>query len=99
MRGFRSPPCRTLKIGRRDGGERMVSIRQLRMSGPRGAACIWGGRGAGPAEEAADAALLRAGQAGDRAAVEALVARHKRSLFGLCYGILRHADDAEDAVQ
>lgn len=79
----------------------MVSVRQLGMGEARGAACDWWPRGeewAADAEEA-DAALLRAAQAGDRTAVEALVARHKRSLFALCYGILRHADDAEDALQ
>ena len=48
---------------------------------------------------AAEAALLRAGRAGDLAALERLVARHKRALFALCYGILGHPDDAEDAVQ
>jgi RNA polymerase sigma factor (sigma-70 family) len=56
------------------------------------------------ASEAADsplseAALLRAGRAGDRAALEALVARHKRPLYALCYGMLGHPEDAEDAVQ
>jgi RNA polymerase sigma-70 factor (ECF subfamily) len=50
----------------------------------------------GPAEEAAP---LRAALAGDREALEQLVARHKRPLFTLCYGILGHAEDAEDAVQ
>jgi RNA polymerase sigma-70 factor (ECF subfamily) len=44
-------------------------------------------------------ALLRAGQAGDRAALEQLVTPHERPLFGLCYGILGHAEDAEDAAQ
>jgi RNA polymerase sigma-70 factor (ECF subfamily) len=44
-------------------------------------------------------ALLRAGQAGDRAALEQLMAPHERPLFGLCYGILGHAEDAEDAAQ
>jgi RNA polymerase sigma-70 factor, ECF subfamily len=47
----------------------------------------------------AERALLRAGQAGDRAALEQLVAPHERPLFGLCYGILGHAEDAEDAAQ
>jgi RNA polymerase sigma-70 factor, ECF subfamily len=43
--------------------------------------------------------LLRAGQAGDFAALDELLERHKRPLLGLCCGILGHADDAEDAVQ
>jgi RNA polymerase sigma-70 factor, ECF subfamily len=46
-----------------------------------------------------EAELLRAGQAGDRAALEQLLALHERSLLALCYGILAHADDAEDAAQ
>jgi RNA polymerase sigma-70 factor (ECF subfamily) len=50
----------------------------------------------GPAVEAE---LLRAGKAGDRAALEQLLALHKRSLLALCHGILDHADDAEDAAQ
>jgi RNA polymerase sigma-70 factor, ECF subfamily len=57
------------------------------------------GCGAGEEEPSADLALLRAGQAGDQAALEQLIAQHQRPLFGLCYGILQHADDAEDAVQ
>jgi RNA polymerase sigma-70 factor (ECF subfamily) len=44
-------------------------------------------------------ALLRAGRAGDPAALERLLALHKRSLYALCRGILGHAEDAEDAVQ
>jgi RNA polymerase sigma-70 factor (ECF subfamily) len=47
----------------------------------------------------AESALLRAGQAGDRAALEQLLALHERPLLALCYGILVHAEDAEDAVQ
>jgi RNA polymerase sigma-70 factor, ECF subfamily len=43
--------------------------------------------------------LLRAGQAGDLAALDELLERQKRPLLGLCCGILGHADDAEDAVQ
>lgn len=46
-----------------------------------------------------EAALLRAGRAGDRAALEQLLALHQRALYSLCYGILGHAEDAEDAVQ
>jgi RNA polymerase sigma-70 factor (ECF subfamily) len=44
-------------------------------------------------------ALVRAGQAGDRAALDQLLALHERSLFTFCHDILRHAQDAEDAVQ
>jgi RNA polymerase sigma-70 factor (ECF subfamily) len=47
----------------------------------------------------AEAALLRAGRAGDRAALEQLLALHQRALYSLCYGILGHTEDAEDAVQ
>jgi RNA polymerase sigma-70 factor (ECF subfamily) len=50
-------------------------------------------------EQAAEAALLRAGRAGDEAALEQLLARHKRPLSALCHGILAHPDDVEDAVQ
>jgi RNA polymerase sigma-70 factor, ECF subfamily len=52
-----------------------------------------------PGGPAAEAALLRAGQAGDRAALERLVTLHKRPLYTLCRGILANADDAEDAAQ
>jgi RNA polymerase sigma-70 factor (ECF subfamily) len=47
----------------------------------------------------AEATLLRAGRAGDREALEQLVALHERPLFALCHGILGHVEDAEDAVQ
>jgi RNA polymerase sigma-70 factor (ECF subfamily) len=46
-----------------------------------------------------EAQLLRAGRAGDHAALERLLEPHERSLYALCRGILGHADDAEDAVQ
>jgi RNA polymerase sigma-70 factor, ECF subfamily len=48
---------------------------------------------------AAESVLLRAARAGDRAALERLLAPHKRPLVALCYGILGHPDDAEDAAQ
>jgi RNA polymerase sigma-70 factor (ECF subfamily) len=48
---------------------------------------------------AAEAALLRAGRAGDREALERLVALHHRTLLALCHTLLGHAEDAEDAVQ
>src|SRR5688572_29659347 len=46
-----------------------------------------------------DGDLLRAGRAGDHAALEALLARHQRPLYAFCRGVLRHREDAEDAVQ
>jgi RNA polymerase sigma-70 factor (ECF subfamily) len=49
--------------------------------------------------EPVEAALLREGLAGDHAALERLLALHKRSLYALCLGILSHPEDAEDAVQ
>jgi hypothetical protein len=49
-------------------------------------------------DRVAESALLRAGRSGDRAALEQLLARHKRPLLALCYGTLGHAEDAEDAV-
>src|SRR5439155_17533685 len=48
---------------------------------------------------AAEAALLRAGQAGDRDALDQLLAQHERRVLAVCHGILGHAEDAEDAAQ
>ena len=69
----------------------------------------WARRGAGsydivsPDESedggADEQALLAAGHAGDRTALDQLLALHERPLFALCYSILGHAEDAEDAVQ
>jgi RNA polymerase sigma-70 factor (ECF subfamily) len=50
-------------------------------------------------EAAAEVALLRAGQRGDRAALDQLFRRNQHALFTLCYGILGCVEDAEDAVQ
>ncbi len=41
----------------------------------------------------------RRGGSRGAAGLEQLLAPHERPLFGLCHGILGHADDAEDAVQ
>jgi RNA polymerase sigma-70 factor (ECF subfamily) len=47
----------------------------------------------------AEGLLLRNAQTGDSASVEVLLAGHQRFLYTICYQILGHADDAEDAVQ
>jgi RNA polymerase sigma-70 factor (ECF subfamily) len=71
----------------------MLSLRKWR----------WEVRAAEPGEIAersvAESQLLRAGQAGDRTALEQLLMPYERPLYALCRGILGHADDAEDAVQ
>jgi RNA polymerase sigma-70 factor (ECF subfamily) len=46
-----------------------------------------------------ESALLQAGLAGDRAALDRLLALHERPVLAVCRGILGHAEDAEDAVQ
>jgi RNA polymerase sigma-70 factor (ECF subfamily) len=61
-------------------------------------------RGSAAVEEreertAAEATLLRAGLAGDRAALDQLLALHERPLLALCQGMLDHIEDAEDAAQ
>jgi RNA polymerase sigma-70 factor, ECF subfamily len=48
---------------------------------------------------ATEAELVRAGQAGDRAALDQLLAPYERGLLVFCRGILSHAEDAEDAAQ
>src|SRR5437899_12360817 len=48
---------------------------------------------------AAEAALIRAALAGDRAAMEQLLAPHRRPLVAFCHGLLGNAEDAEDAAQ
>jgi RNA polymerase sigma-70 factor (ECF subfamily) len=46
-----------------------------------------------------EADLLRAARAGDRGALEHLLAPYERSLYALCRGMLAQPEDAEDAVQ
>jgi RNA polymerase sigma-70 factor (ECF subfamily) len=67
--------------------KRMVGIQQ------------WVAVGESEQEPGLEAELLRAGKAGDPRALESLLALHKRSLLALCYGILGHLEDAEDAAQ
>lgn len=47
----------------------------------------------------AESLLVRAGQAGDRVALDRLLALHERPLLALCHGILGHPEDAKDAAQ
>lgn len=46
-----------------------------------------------------DASLALAASRGDRQAFGRLVDRHKRSVYGLCFRLLRHPEDARDAAQ
>lgn len=46
-----------------------------------------------------DAALVRAFLAGDRAAFDAIVARHQRPVYQLCYRFVRNHEDASDLAQ
>ena len=48
---------------------------------------------------AGDDVLVSAAQAGDMAAFEELVARHRDKVYGRAYTILRHEDDALDVSQ
>lgn len=48
---------------------------------------------------ARDRALLRRLRGGDMEAYGELVRRHMRRAYSIAYGILRHREDAEDAVQ
>ena len=52
-----------------------------------------------PAETAPEAALARAAARGDRRAFGQLVDLHKRTVFGLCFRLLRDQEDAKDAAQ
>jgi len=50
-------------------------------------------------EPAAELALIQAGKAGDRAALEQLLAPHRRAVVAFCQGMLGCVEDAEDAAQ
>jgi RNA polymerase sigma-70 factor (ECF subfamily) len=50
-------------------------------------------------EPTAEQALIQAGKVGDRAALEQLLALHRRPVVAFCQGMLGRADDAEDAAQ
>jgi RNA polymerase sigma-70 factor (ECF subfamily) len=46
-----------------------------------------------------DAALVRRCLRGDAESIETLVARYQPDVFGLCFRLLRHRQDAEDVTQ
>lgn len=46
-----------------------------------------------------DAALVRAFVAGERAAFDAIVARHQRQVYQVCYRFVRNHEDAADLAQ
>lgn len=46
-----------------------------------------------------DAALVRAFVTGERAAFDAIVARHQRAVYQLCYRFVRNPEDAADLTQ
>jgi RNA polymerase sigma-70 factor, ECF subfamily len=72
---------------RRGARELMVGVREpLAMREPEG-------------KPATDWALIQRALAGERSALEALLGPHQPSLVGLCFGILGHTEDAEDAAQ
>ncbi|MFP5503522.1 MAG: RNA polymerase sigma factor [Candidatus Sericytochromatia bacterium] len=50
-------------------------------------------------EQGDQRALLRAAQAGDKAAFEKLLSPHLPKLYNLAYHMVQHRDDAQDAVQ
>lgn len=49
--------------------------------------------------ETSDDALVRAAQAGDTEAFDALVTRHRRAVYQVCYRFVHHHDDAADLTQ
>jgi RNA polymerase sigma-70 factor (ECF subfamily) len=57
------------------------------------------GRRTGDERATEEGLLLHAGRAGDRDALDRLLAMHERALYALCRGIVGQAEEAEDAVQ
>ena len=56
-------------------------------------------RSLGPPVMTGEAALARAATKGDRKAFGQLVDVHKRAVYGLCFQLLRHPEEARDAAQ
>lgn len=51
------------------------------------------------AADTSDEALVQAAQAGDTAAFDALVTRHRRAVYQVCYRFVHHHEDAADLTQ
>jgi len=56
-------------------------------------------RSLGPPVITGEAALARAAAKGDRKAFGQLVDVHKRAVYGLCFRLLRHPEEARDSAQ
>ncbi|MFO0581083.1 MAG: sigma-70 family RNA polymerase sigma factor [Anaeromyxobacter sp.] len=56
-------------------------------------------RATAPAETVGEAGLARAAARGDRRAFGQLVDLHKRTVYGLCFRLLRDAEESRDAAQ
>lgn len=54
---------------------------------------------AAEAPDASDDALVRAAKRGDTDAFDALVTRHRRAVYQVCYRFVHHHDDAADLTQ
>lgn len=52
-----------------------------------------------PAAAEADLALVKAARAGDRDAINALLARYQARIYGLCFRMVNRRDKAEDLAQ
>lgn len=61
--------------------------------------CIWSHFRFGGCVSDGDAELVRRCLNGDGQGARALVARFERAVFGLCYRMLNHRQDAEDVAQ
>ena len=69
------------------------------MTTPRRAVGALGTTDHADVETADDATLVAAFLAGDRGAFDAIVARHQRHVYQVCYRFVRNHEDAADLVQ
>ena len=71
----------------------------VRVTAPRRAVEAEGTSAQADHATADDAALVAAFLAGDRTAFDAIVARHQRQVYQVCYRFVRNHEDAADLVQ